>query len=162
MSFFQGRFENTKRAFWNPMTFSLSSNLSLFHARAFPDCKITLFTFMSRFLFCVGVHSQTTWTRFCPLLTTYLGTLVLLWGKTSVYRWHFQYHLPTSSCQCSLWMPPSDNSLNIAEISWSPPLNLNFVKQKHPNTRYVFYKDSIDIFGTSVTLVCYWSNFYSS
>ena len=94
MSFFQGRFENTKRAFWNQLTFSLSSNLSLFHARAFPDCKITLFTFMSRFLFCVGVHSQTTWTRFCPLLTTYLGTLVQLWGKTSVYRWHFQTHLP--------------------------------------------------------------------
>ena len=27
-------------------------------------------------------------------------------GK-SEYRWHFQYHLPTSSCQRSLWMPPN-------------------------------------------------------
>jgi len=37
---------------------------------------------------------------------------------------------PIHGAKCRL-----DNSLNIAEISWSPPLNLNFVKQKHPNTR---------------------------
>ena len=33
----------------------------------------------------------------------------VLWNKGILhkYRWHFQYHLPTSSCQRSLWMPPS-------------------------------------------------------
>jgi len=33
---------------------------------------------------------------------------------------------PIHGAKCRL-----DNSLNIAEISWSPPLNLNFIKQKH-------------------------------
>ena len=53
---------------------------------------------------------QTTLTIFCPLLTT--TPCWHLWRNSfwdegkSTYRWHFQYHLPTSSCHRSLWMPP--------------------------------------------------------
>ena len=31
--------------------------------------------------------------------------------KKSAYRWHFQYHLPTSSCQRSLWTTPRAGKL---------------------------------------------------
>ena len=45
-------------------------------------------------------RSQTTLTKFCPLLTSYPHVYIFdeipLWTKErSAYHWHFQYHLPT-------------------------------------------------------------------
>ena len=45
--------------------------------------------------------------KILPVLTTYLQLTEFLYcyrGK-SAYCWHFQYHLPTSSCKRSLWTP---------------------------------------------------------
>ena len=46
-----------------------------------------------------------------PLLT-FVRLSYCNWNKgKSAYRWHFQYHLPTSSCQRSLWTTPRAGKL---------------------------------------------------
>ena len=72
-------------------------------------------------------HSLTTLKRFWPFLTTYLSqvdiceripSLLYLRENLHTYSRHFKYHLPTSSCQHSLWMPPNGDSLYYLTIIW--------------------------------------------
>ena len=42
-----------------------------------------------------------------PLLSFVKNSFCEIRENLHRYRWHFQYPLPTSSCQRSLWMPPS-------------------------------------------------------
>ena len=43
------------------------------------------------------------------------------------YR-HFKYHLPTSSCQHSLWMPPNGDSLYYLTIIWGIHRRLQIIE----------------------------------
>ena len=69
---------------------------------------------------CVRGRSQTTFTSFWLFWPPYLSTLGWhCWrnffaGKSwFIYLWCFQYHLPTSSCQCSLWTSTNKQHLYI-------------------------------------------------
>ena len=57
-----------------------------------------------------GVH-KLHWQYFClfwpPTRFTFVIEFLCCYKDKSTYWWYFQYHLPTSSCQRSLWMPPS-------------------------------------------------------
>ena len=59
-------------------------------------------------------HSLTMLIRFWPFLTTCLhlwrNYFTVKYNGKSAYRWHFWYHLPTSSCHRSLWTPPYPDS----------------------------------------------------
>ena len=46
------------------------------------------------------------WPPIYPLLTFVMEFLYCYKGK-SAYRWRIQYHIPLSSCQRGLWMPPA-------------------------------------------------------
>ena len=57
-------------------------------------------------------HSQIMLPRFCPLLTTYSWPLwrnyfTVIWENLYTVDISSTYHLPTSSCQLSLWTPPT-------------------------------------------------------
>ena len=69
--------------------------------------------------FAIWGYSLTMLNKFFKLLTTYLPRPWLVLAKEffywcykgkPAYRWHFHYHLPSSSCQRSLWTTPSNKA----------------------------------------------------
>ena len=85
--------------------------------------RVSIYPIFAR---CSWGPSQTTLTKFCPLLTTYvlhtyLVTLVnefpYCFKRKSTYRWQFQYYLPTSSCQRSLWTTPKTTATSVVVMN---------------------------------------------
>ena len=101
-----------------------------------------------------GHSLTTTLTRFCPFLTTYLLTypgltfveefLYYYKGK-SAYRLHFPYHLPTSSCPRSYWMP--QKTRRDVRTSWNP-----CAKKKEEKKIKDSFRQSVAIHGLTAKL----------
>jgi hypothetical protein len=73
------------------------------HHHPFWHCEFFVHDFLGHHVFVVGGHSKTTWTNFCPILTTYLPIVE--------FRRHLLHYLPfvhvdikktnhLSSCLC--------------------------------------------------------------